>query len=343
MGVLIFTLAFLPKVGGRTQVLVQAEATGPVSSKLVPKTSLSSRILYSIYIAFTGAETLALCLAGMPFYDALLTSFATACTGGFSVRNASIAAYGLPACEIIVTVFMLLCSVNFAVYFLLLTRRLRQALKSDELRFFLCAVLGAVALIFWNLLPAYEAAGHTMRDTWFQVASVVSTSGFSTADFAQWPVLSQLVLIGLMFLGGCAGSTAGGIKCSRILLMLRCAGRSLSRLSHPRATKVVKLDGKAVDEDTLNTVFVFFCLFFLLLGGCCLLVCLDGFDLTTSFTAALTCLANVGPGLGEVGPMGNFAAFSPLSKVVLSLAMLIGRLEIFPMLILFSPATWRRH
>ena len=259
------------------------------------------------------------------------------------MRNASIAAYGLPACEIIVTVFMLLCSVNFAVYFLLLTRRLKQALKSDELRFFLCAVLGAVALIFWNLLPAYEAAGHTMRDTWFQVASVVSTSGFSTADFAQWPVLSQLVLIGLMFLGGCAGSTAGGIKCSRILLMLRCAGRSLSRLSHPRATKVVKLDGKAVDEDTLNTVFVFFCLFFLLLGGGCLLVCLDGFDLTTSFTAALTCLSNVVPGLGEVGPMGNFAAFSPLSKVVLSLAMLIGRLEIFPMLILFSPATWRRH
>ena len=279
----------------------------------------------------------------MPFYDALLTSFATACTGGFSVRNASIAAYGLPACEIIVTIFMLLCSVNFAVYFLLLTRRLKQALQSDELRFFLCAVLGAVALIFWNLLPAYEAAGHTMRDTWFQVASVVSTSGFSTADFAQWPVLSQLVLIGLMFLGGCAGSTAGGIKCSRILLMLRCAGRSLSRLSHPRATKVVKLDGKAVDEDTLNTVFVFFCLFFLLLGGGCLLVCLDGFDLTTSFTAALTCLSNVGPGLGEVGPMGNFAAFSPMSKVVLSLAMLIGRLEIFPMLILFSPATWRRH
>ena len=259
------------------------------------------------------------------------------------MRNASIAAYGLPACEIIVTVFMLLCSVNFAVYFLLLTRRLKQALKSDELRFFLCAVLGAVALIFWNLLPTYDAAGHALRDTWFQVASVVSTSGFSTADFAQWPVLSQLVLIGLMFLGGCAGSTAGGIKCSRILLMLRCAGRSLSRLSHPRATKVVKLDGKAVDEDTLNTVFVFFCLFFLLLGGGCLLVCLDGFDLTTSFTAALTCLSNVGPGLGEVGPMENFAAFSPLSKVVLSLAMLIGRLEIFPMLILFSPATWRRH
>ena len=202
MGVLIFTLAFLPKVGGRTQVLVQAEATGPVSSKLVPKTSLSSRILYTIYIAFTGAETLALCLAGMPFYDALLTSFATACTGGFSVRNASIAAYGLPACEIIVTVFMLLCSVNFAVYFLLLTRRLKQALKSDELRFFLCAVLGAVALIFWNLLPTYDATGHALRDTWFQVASVVSTSGVSTADFAQWPVLSQLVLIGLMFLGG---------------------------------------------------------------------------------------------------------------------------------------------
>ena len=198
-------------------------------------------------------------------------------------------------------------------------------------------------IIFVNILPMYDSAGRALRDTLFQVASVVSTTGFSTADFALWPTLSQFILVLLMFLGGCAGSTAGGLKASRVLLMIRCAHRSLSRLSHPRVVKVVKLDGKAVDEDTLNTVFVFFTCFFLVLGGTCLVVSLDGFSLTTSCSAALACLSNIGPGLEAVGPMGNFAAFSGLSKLTLSLAMLIGRLEIFPILILLQPATWRRN
>ena len=343
MGVLIFTLAFLPKVGGRTQVLVQAEATGPVSNKLVPKTALSARILYLIYISLTLLEILALCLAGMPFYDAVVNTFATVCTGGFSVRNLSIASYGLPVCEVIITVFMLLCSLNFAVFFLVLTGRLRQALGSDELRFFLLAVALSSAIVFFNVLPLYESAGHALRDTLFQVSSVVSTTGFSTADFALWPTVSQFVLVLLMFLGGCAGSTAGGLKASRVLLLLRCARRSLRRLSHPRAVKVVKLDGKAVDEETLNTVFVFFTCFFLVLGGTCLVVSLDGFSLTTSCSAALACISNSGPGLEAVGPLGNFAAFSSLSKVVLSMAMLVGRLEIFPILILFQPSTWGRN
>ena len=320
MGVLIFTLAFLPKVGGRTQVLVQAEATGPVSSKLVPKTAMSSRILYIIYITFTAVETIA----------------------GLSVRNLSIAAYNSPACEIIITVFMLLCSLNFALFFLVLTGRVRQALGSDELKFFLLAVVLAVVIVFGNILPMYDTAGHAMRDAWFQVASIVSTTGFATTDFALWPVLPQLILLLLMFLGGCAGSTAGGIKASRILLMLRCAHRSLRRLIHPRSVKVVKLDGKPVDEDTLNTVFVFFLCFMGVLGLACLVVCLDGFSLTTSFTATLACLSNTGPGLEAVGPMGNFSAFSALSKWVLSAAMLIGRLEIFPILILLLPSTWRK-
>ena len=342
MGVLIFTLAFLPKVGGRTQVLVQAEATGPVSSKLVPKTAMSSRILYIIYITFTAVETIALRIAGMPWFDAITTTFATVCTGGLSVRNLSIAAYNSPACEIIITVFMLLCSLNFALFFLVLTGRVRQALGSDELKFFLLAVVLAVVIVFGNILPMYDTAGHAMRDAWFQVASIVSTTGFATTDFALWPVLPQLILLLLMFLGGCAGSTAGGIKASRILLMLRCAHRSLRRLIHPRSVKVVKLDGKPVDEDTLNTVFVFFLCFMGVLGLACLVVCLDGFSLTTSFTATLACLSNTGPGLEAVGPMGNFSAFSTLSKWVLSAAMLIGRLEIFPILILLLPSTWRK-
>ena len=342
MGVLIFTLAFLPKVGGRAQVLVQAESTGPVSSKLVPKTAQSSKILYLIYIGMTLAELGALLLAGMPLYDAATTTFATVCTGGFSVMNASMAAYGLPACEIIVIVFMLLCSLNFAVFFLILTGRGRQVLGSDELRCFLGVVAVATLLVFLAVLPSYDSAGRALLDSLFQVSSIISTSGFATANYDLWPTLAKIVLILVMFIGGCAGSTAGGLKCSRVLLLVRCAWRSLSRVLHPRAVKVVKLDGKAVDEDTLSTLSAFVTLFFLTLGGTCLVVSLDGFSPTTSFSASLACLSNIGPGLEMVGPAGNFAAFSPLSKLVLTLAMLVGRLEIFPILILLHPATWRR-
>lgn len=342
MGVLIFTLAFLPKVGGRAQVLVQAESTGPVSSKLVPKTAQSSKILYQIYIGLTLIEIVALVLAGMPLYDAATTTFATVCTGGFSVMNASMAAYGLPACEIIVIVFMLLCSLNFAVFFLILTGRGRQVLGSDELRCFLGIVAAATLLVFLAVLPSYDSAGRALLDSLFQVSSIISTTGFATANYDLWPTLARIVLILVMFVGGCAGSTAGGLKCSRVLLLVRCARRSLSRVLHPRAVKVVKLDGKAVDEATLSTLSAFVTLFFLTLGATCLVVSLDGFSPTTSFSASLACLSNIGPGLEMVGPIGNFAAFSPLSKLVLTLAMLVGRLEIFPILILLHPATWRR-
>ena len=342
MGVLIFTMAFLPKVGGRSQTLFRAAVPGPVSTKLVPQTAHASQILYLMYFVLTGAELVALRIAGMPWFDAITTTFSCVCTAGFSVMNQSLGAYTLPACEIIITVFMLLCSLNFAVFFLVITGRLRQALGSDELKFFLLAVVLAVVVVFGNILPLYDTAGHAFRDAWFQVASIVSTTGFATTDFALWPVLPQFVLLLLMFLGGCAGSTAGGIKASRVLLMFRCAHRSLRRLIHPRAVKVVKLDGKPVDEDTLNTVFVFFLCFMAVLGLGCLIVCLDGFSLTTSFTATLACLSNTGPGLESVGPMGNFSAFSHLSKWVLSLAMLIGRLEVFPILILLLPSTWRK-
>lgn len=341
MGVLLFTLAFLPKVGGRTQVLVQAEVPGPISTKLVPKTVKSSQILYTIYFVLTIVEILAFLLAGMPLYDATVTTFASVCTGGFAVMNASFAAYNT-ACQIIAIVFMILGSLNFAVFFLVITGRAKQALRSDELHFFLGVVAVGSLLVFLNILPLYDSVAVALKDAVFQATSIVSTSGFSTTDYNLWPPFAQTVLVILMFVGGCSGSTAGSIKCARILLAYRSSSRTLLRLSHPRAVKVVKLDGKAVDEGTLNTIFAFFILFFLLLGLGSLVVSLDGVSLVASFTASLGCLTNVGPGLAEVGPATSFSLLSHPSKWLLSLMMLTGRLELFPILLLFHPATWGR-
>ena len=342
IGVVVFLLAFLPKQGDRSQVLVQAESPGPIATKLVPRTAGSARILTRIYLALTGAEILALLCAGMPLYDAAVNTFATVCTGGFSVLNQSIAGYGMPAAEIIITVFMLLCSLNLGLFFLLWTRQWEHLRKNDELWIFLGVTAGAVLLIFLLILPLYAGPGSALRDAAFQVASILSTTGFSTADFDRWPEMARLILVGLMFLGGCAGSTAGGIKFARALLMVRCAGRALGRFSHPRSVKTVKLDGSPVEEATLNAVYVFFLLYLLILAAACAVVSLDGVSLTTSFTAALACLSNIGPGLDAVGPAGNFAALSVPSKLTLTFAMLAGRLELFPILILFRPGLWRK-
>ncbi len=341
MGILLFTLAFLPRVGSRNQILVQAEMPGPLATKLVPKTIQSTRILYTMYIALTIAEILALFLAGMPFYDAVVSTFACVCTGGFCVVNASFAAYN-SACQIIAIVFMILGSLNFALFFLSISGRIRQALRSDELRFFLLtAGIGSV-LVFLTILPLYSSPATALKDAAFQVTSILSTSGFSTTDYNLWPPFARVVLVLLMFVGGCSGSTAGSIKCGRLLLMFRCARRSLLRLSHPRAVKVVKLDGKIVEESTINTVFAFFVCFCLLLAAGTVVVTLDGVDLVTAFTSSLGAITNVGPGLGMVGPMGNFGFYSGPVKAFLSLLMVVGRLEIFPILILFFPSTWRR-
>ena len=324
-------------MGGRSQTLFRAEVPGPVSTKLVPQTAHASQILYLMYFVLTGAELVALRIAGMPWFDAITTTFSCVCTAGFSVMNQSLGAYNLPACEIIAIVFMILGSLNFAVFFLVITGRARQALRSDELKFFL-GILGVVSLlVFWNILPLYDTAGHALRDAVFQVTSLISTSGFSTVDYNLWPTFSQTLLLLLMFVGGCSGSTAGSIKCGRILLLLRSSTRSILRLSHPRAIKVVKLDGKAVSEETLRSVFSFFTCYFLLLGLGTIVVSLDGHSLTTSFTATLGCLSNVGPGLDTVGPLASFSPLSEFNKVFLSLFMLIGRLEIFPILLLFHP------
>jgi trk system potassium uptake protein TrkH len=343
MGVLVLTIALLPSLGARTSFLTRAESPGPVKSKLVPKTSQSSKILYSIYLVLTLLQILCLKLAGMDLYDAVVHAFATAGTGGFSTRNLSIAAYNSAAIEIIVTVFMLLFAVNFSMYFLLLCGKWKRVLQSDELRFFLIVVALSGLVIAVNIRGDFPADfGSALRHAFFQVASIISTTGFATANFDLWPELSRCILVLLMFLGACAGSTGGGLKCARVLLLLKNLRRELQGLIHPRSVHVVKLDGQVVEERVLHTVHVFFAAYLLILASGVLLISLDNFSFTTTATAVISCIGNIGPGLDLVGPMGNFSIFSVFSKLILSLCMIIGRLEIFPILILFSKNAWSR-
>ena len=343
MGVLVLTIALLPSLGARSAFLMQAESPGPVKSKLVPKTAQSSKILYGIYLALTVIMILCLWVAGLPLYDAVVTAFGTAGTGGFAVKNLSIAAYASPAVEIIVTVFMLIFSVNFTVYFLILCGKWKRALKSDELRFFLLLVLIAAGIITLNIYSNHvDTFGTALRHAFFQVATIISTTGFASTDFNLWPELSRWILVLLMFVGACAGSTGGGIKCARILLMFKSLRREIRQAIHPRSVYVVKLDDQVVEEPVLQKAHVFFAAYLLILASGILLVSIDNFSFTTTFTAVVACLSNIGPGLDMVGPMGNFSIFSNLSKLVLSLCMIIGRLEVFPVLILFSRNAWKR-
>ena len=336
MGVLILTIALLPSLGARTLHLMKAESPGPVVSKLVPKSSQSSKILYGIYCGLTAIEVIVLRIAGMPWYDSLVNAFATAGTGGFSTRNLSIAAYASPAIEIIITIFMLLFSVNFSLYFLMLCGKVRQALKSDELRFFVVVVAASILLISVNIRGLYPSTGDAVRHAAFQVGSIISTTGFASTDFNLWPEFSRVLLVLLMFIGACAGSTGGAIKCSRILLLGRCIKREIRQVIHPRSVNVVKLDGRVVDETALRSVHIFLAAYLFITLGATLLVSLDNYSFGTTFTAVVACIGNIGPGLELVGPMGNYALFSDFSKLVLSMCMIIGRLEVLPILVLFS-------
>jgi len=342
MGVLILTAALLPFLGISSNFLIRAESPGPVKSKLVPRASQSSKILYAIYLALTVAETLLLRVAGMNWYDAITHAMSTAGTGGFSDRNSSVGSFGSPAIEIIITVFMLLFSVNFSVYFLIITGKVRQALQSDELRFFLTMVAMSVAAIAWNLRDVYEGVGSCVRYAAFQVASIVSTTGFASANYDLWPEFSKMLLVVLTFIGACAGSTGGGIKCGRILILIRSARREVRSIVHPRAVSVVRLDGAPVTERAISTAQCYFIINLFLVFSMALVVGLDNFSFGTTLTAVITCISNVGPGLEMVGPAGNFAAFSVLSKLVLSFAMILGRLEMYPILVLFSGSAWKR-
>ena len=342
LGVLVFILAVLPLANNNAMHIMRAEVPGPTVGKIVPRARDTARILYLIYFALTVIETIFLLAGGMPLYDALIHAFGTAGTGGFSNRALSLGAYNSPYIEWVIGIFLVLFSINFNLYYFILCGDVRDALRDQELHLFGALVLLTTGIITIDILPLFDGFSSAVRHAFFQVMSITSTAGFATADFNLWPEVSRWVLVLLMFCGACAGSTGGGIKIGRILLMGRAARCEIRRMSRPRTVNRVMVNGKAVDDETLRGSLIFFFLYILMLIVGTLLVSVDGFDTTTNFTAVLSCLSNIGPGLGLVGPMGNFAMYSVFSKIVLTAAMLIGRLEIFPILILFSPSLWKR-
>ena len=343
MGVLVFILAILPLAGGGYAMhIMRAESPGPSVGKLAPKVKDTAKILYMIYLIMTLIQVGLLLLGGMPLFDSLATSFVTAGTGGFGIKNSSIAFYDSYYLQGVVTVFMILFGVNFNVYYLLLARRFRDAFSCEEARVYLAIILGSVAVITLNIRGAFGSLFEAFHHAAFQVGSIMTTTGFSTVDFDLWPQLSKTILIGLMFVGACAGSTGGGMKVSRILIWLKSVKSELSALIHPRSVKVLKLENKALDSGVMRSVNNYFIAYFFIFATSVLIVSLDNFDFTTTFTAVAATFNNIGPGMAGVGPTCNFSQLSALSKYVLMFDMLAGRLEIFPMLILFSPSTWRK-
>lgn len=341
MGVFVFIMAILPMMGGSTMNLMKAESPGPSVSKLVPHVKDTAKILYGIYIAITICEATILRALGMPLFDSLTTTFGTVGTGGFGIRNDSIAGYS-PAIQITITVFMILSGINYTAYFYILTGKIKELFKIEEVRWYLAIILGSVAVITWNVRSLYPTFSETLRHAFFQVGSIITTTGYATTDFDLWPALSKTLLVTLMFIGACAGSTSGGIKVSRILILLKTIRKELSLIIHPRQVKKIRIDGHPVDHETLRSANVFLVVYFVLLLTSMLLISVDEFDFSTNFTSVVTVLNNIGPGLNLVGPTQNFSIFSPFSKFVLMFDMLAGRLELFPMMILLMPSTWKR-
>ena len=343
MGVLVMVLALLPQIGEGSMNLMKAESPGPIATKLTPKTGETARILYTIYISLTAAETLCLRLAGMPWYDSVTTSFTTISTGGFSVRNASIAYYRSELIVWIVIAFMFVSAVNFSLMFLCVRGQWREALRSEELRVYTVITLAASGLIVADLiLRAGMDARGAVSVSVFQVVSLMTTTGFGTADFDLWPHFSRTVLLLTMFAGGCAGSTAGGLKISRVIVLFKHLRRELRRILRSREVRPITLEGRRVEETTVSSVSAFFFTYIAIVLFCSLILSLDAPDLDASFSAALTAISNVGPGLGAFGPTNCFAALSAVSKLTMSLTMLLGRLEIMPILMLLSPSVWKK-
>jgi len=347
MGVLVFLLAIVPMARGKgdTLFLMRAESPGPAVGKMTPTIRQTSRALYKIYVVMTVAEVFFLLIGGMPLFDAVVNSLATAGTGGFAIKNASIAAYPSAYLQGVIGVFMALFGVNFSIYYLLLTKNFRAAFKNEELRAYLGLMLAATLVIGFNILPQYrmEGSGRAFLDSFFQVSTVMTTTGFATADFNLWPQLSRLILVLLMFVGASAGSTGGGMKVSRILILGRHLKREMALMLRPRSVQLARMDGKTLEEDTIRGTSAFLVAYCGICLASMLLVSLDNFSMETTVTSVVACLNNIGPGLDLVGPTGNYSQFSVFSKLVLSLDMLLGRLELFPMMMLCAPRVWKKR
>lgn len=342
MGVLVFLLSMLHMTGGGSHInLMKAESPGPSVSKLVPTVQSTAKILYIIYLAMTVLEVVFLLIGKMPLFDALTITFGTAGTGGFGIKNDSMAGYS-PYLQIVVTVFMILFGVNFSAYFLLLRRKVKQAFSMEEVRWYLLIILASIALITLSVRDMYGSVGEAARHAAFQVGSIITTTGYASTDFNLWPEVPRTILVLLMFIGACAGSTGGGIKVSRLVILVKTIKKELHTFLHPRSLKKLKMDGHTLEHETVRATNVFLIAYVLIFSFSVLLVAFDGNDLITNFTAVASALNNIGPGLELVGPMGNFGLFSNGAKLVLIFDMLAGRLEIFPLLLLFVRDTWKK-
>ena len=342
MGVFVFLLAILPLTGGYNMHLMRAESPGPSVGKFVPKVRETAKILYAIYIVMTLVEIILLLSAGMPLFDSLTVSFGTAGTGGFGIKNTSIADYNM-VIQAIISIFMILFGVNFGAYFLLLGNNKKDAFKLEEVHWYLTIIAGAVAIITINTKDMFHNLFTAFHHALFQVASVITTTGYSTTDFDLWPQLSRAVLVIVMFIGACAGSTGGGIKVSRIIILVKSVKQELGYFIHPRSVKVIKMDNKPLSANSIRGVNAFFVTYTLIFVASLLIITFDNFDLVTNFTAVTATLNNIGPGLKLVGPTGNFGIFSPVAKYILMFDMLAGRLELYPILLLFTPSVWKKH
>lgn len=341
MGVLVFLLSLLPLAGGYHMNLMKAESPGPSVSKLVPKVQKTAKILYTIYIGMTLLQIILLLIGRIPLFDTLCISFGTAGTGGFGIVNDSMGSYSV-YCQVITTIFMILFGVNFSAYYLVLTRKFMQAAKFEEVRYYFGIIGVSILVIGLNTSHLFRNIGEAFQQAAFQVGAIITTTGFSSTDFNQWPALSKTILVLLMFVGACAGSTGGGLKVSRILILCKAAKKEFQLYLHPNAVKKIKMDEKTIGHDILRSTNIYITLYLLIFAGSILLVSLDNFDLVTNFTAVTATLNNIGPGLEIVGPMGNFSSFSYLSKCVMIFDMLAGRLEIFPLMLLFFKGTWKK-
>ena len=342
MGVLVFGMIIIPLGGKRSMHLLRAESPGPASGKLVPKMRDTASILYGLYIALSAILFIFLLAGGMSVFDCFINVFGTAGTGGFSNHGASIAYYDSEYVEVVIGIFMILFGVNFNLYYLIVLRKLGTALRSEELHWYLGIIAFAVITIAVNINSIYGSVHQSVRHSFFQVASVITTTGFATMDFDLWPQYSRTLLVMLMFIGACAGSTGGGLKVSRVVLLLRTVKRGMRRMIHSKSVEKIRFEGHMIEEETINTCLVYLAIYCLTGVISVLLISLNNFSFEVNVTAVISCMNNIGPGLGMVGPVGNFAAFSAIPKLILSFDMLAGRLEFFPILLLFSSTTWKR-